>query len=67
MRAFLYAYGGIRAATVLHEKLLRSILRAPVAFFDVTPVGGWLGPKCLMGFCLFYVTFSFTLCRLEGL
>ena len=38
LRAFLYAYGGICAAKVLHKKLLLSILRAPVAFFDVTPV-----------------------------
>ncbi|XP_064395751.1 ATP-binding cassette sub-family C member 10-like [Halichondria panicea] len=39
LRAFLYAYGGVRAATVLHKRLLRAILRAPVAFFDVTPIG----------------------------
>ena len=38
LRAFLYAYGGICAAKVLHKKLLLSILKAPVAFFDVTPV-----------------------------
>ena len=37
-RAFLFAYGGICAATVLHEKLLHAILGATVSFFDVTPV-----------------------------
>eukprot|EP00118_Oscarella_pearsei_P023582 m.283819 g.283819 ORF g.283819 m.283819 type:complete len:1577 (+) comp40673_c0_seq30:70-4800(+) len=38
-RAFLYAYGGIRAATVIHKHLLNKILYAPVSFFDVTPIG----------------------------
>ncbi|CAB3994460.1 multidrug resistance-associated 7-like [Paramuricea clavata] len=38
-RAFLFAYGGVHAAQVIHEKLLKSILRAPISFFDVTPIG----------------------------
>ncbi|KAJ7321462.1 Multidrug resistance-associated protein 7 [Desmophyllum pertusum] len=38
-RAFLFAYGGICAARVLHSRLLKSILSAPVSFFDVTPIG----------------------------
>ncbi|XP_078352062.1 ATP-binding cassette sub-family C member 10-like isoform X2 [Oculina patagonica] len=38
-RAFLFAYGGICAAKVLHSRLLKSILSAPVSFFDVTPIG----------------------------
>ena len=42
-RAFLYAYGGVCAAKVLHKKLFHSILRAPTAFFDVTPVSHTLG------------------------
>lgn len=37
-RAFVFAYGGIHAAVVLHRRLLSSILKAPVVFFDVTPV-----------------------------
>ncbi len=37
-RAFLFAYGGVKAAQVIHEKLLKSILGAPISFFDVTPV-----------------------------
>ncbi|KAK3092515.1 hypothetical protein FSP39_003868 [Pinctada imbricata] len=38
-RAFLFAYGGICAAQVLHTKLLSTILKAPISFFDVTPIG----------------------------
>ncbi|KAL3874278.1 hypothetical protein ACJMK2_037317 [Sinanodonta woodiana] len=38
-RAFLFAYGGICAARVLHCKLLDTILKAPMTFFDVTPIG----------------------------
>lgn len=39
MRAFFFAYGGICAAQVLHRQLLASVLKAPVAFFDTTPIG----------------------------
>ncbi|XP_070181093.1 ATP-binding cassette sub-family C member 10-like [Littorina saxatilis] len=39
MRAFLFAYGGICAARVLHQRLLGSVLKAPVSFFDTTPIG----------------------------
>ncbi|KAK7505594.1 hypothetical protein BaRGS_00003339 [Batillaria attramentaria] len=39
MRAFLFAYGGICAARVLHRQLLASVLKAPVSFFDTTPIG----------------------------
>lgn len=38
-RAFLFAYGGIVAANRLHKKLLKSILNAPLSYFDVTPIG----------------------------
>lgn len=40
----MFAYGGICAAKVLHSRLLKSILSAPVSFFDVTPV-------CIMYAC----------------
>jgi len=39
IRAFLFAYGGICAAQVVHTKLLRSVIKAKTTFFDVTPVG----------------------------
>ncbi|XP_078671973.1 ATP-binding cassette sub-family C member 10-like [Branchiostoma floridae x Branchiostoma belcheri] len=38
-RAFLFAYGGICAARVLHDQLLNSILKAKIQFFDTTPIG----------------------------
>ncbi|CAG9785699.1 unnamed protein product [Diatraea saccharalis] len=39
MRAFLFAYGGVKAATRIHRLLLKSIIKAKVKFFDVTPLG----------------------------
>uniref|UniRef100_H2YA76 ATP-binding cassette, sub-family C (CFTR/MRP), member 10 n=1 Tax=Ciona savignyi TaxID=51511 RepID=H2YA76_CIOSA len=39
IRAFTFAYGGIRAATRMHVKLLASIMKAPISFFDATPLG----------------------------
>ncbi|XP_068253995.1 ATP-binding cassette sub-family C member 10 isoform X2 [Nyctibius grandis] len=38
-RAFLFAYGTIRAATVIHNQLLQRVLKATVTFFDTTPTG----------------------------
>ncbi|XP_064600962.1 ATP-binding cassette sub-family C member 10-like [Liolophura sinensis] len=38
-RAFLYAYGGIRAAQALHKTVLAAILKAPIGLFDRTPIG----------------------------
>ncbi|KAJ8001994.1 hypothetical protein DPEC_G00175190 [Dallia pectoralis] len=39
LRAFLFAYGGIRAASVIHDRLLSAVLKATVTFFDTTPLG----------------------------
>ncbi|CAM1331877.1 ABCC10 (predicted) [Pycnogonum litorale] len=38
-RAFLAAFGGIQAAIWIHDKLLSSIMKARVGFFESTPVG----------------------------
>jgi len=38
-RSFLFAYGGLRAARLLHDQLLRAVLGASIAFFDAHPVG----------------------------
>uniref|UniRef100_A0A665UE38 ATP-binding cassette, sub-family C (CFTR/MRP), member 10 n=1 Tax=Echeneis naucrates TaxID=173247 RepID=A0A665UE38_ECHNA len=39
LRAFLFAYGAICAATAIHNRLLDRILKATVSFFDTTPLG----------------------------
>ncbi|KAL4715350.1 hypothetical protein ACJJTC_015121 [Scirpophaga incertulas] len=39
MRAFLFAYGGVKAATKLHKLLLKIVVKAKVKFFDATPLG----------------------------
>ncbi|KAJ1943201.1 hypothetical protein GGF37_002753 [Kickxella alabastrina] len=38
-RSLLHFWGSLKASWTLHEALLRTILRAPVRFFDITPVG----------------------------
>ncbi|NXD91713.1 MRP7 protein, partial [Chaetorhynchus papuensis] len=39
VRAFLFAYGALRAAAVIHDRLLQRVLKATVTFFDTTPTG----------------------------
>ncbi|NXB55079.1 MRP7 protein, partial [Leucopsar rothschildi] len=39
IRAFLFAFGTLRAAAVIHDRLLQRILKATVTFFDTTPTG----------------------------
>ncbi|XP_077199113.1 ATP-binding cassette sub-family C member 10 isoform X2 [Paroedura picta] len=39
LRAFLFAYGTIRAATVIHNRLLGRVMKATMTFFDSTPTG----------------------------
>jgi len=39
MRAFLFAFGGVVAARAIHQKLLKSVVRAKIVFFDTTPIG----------------------------
>ena len=50
----MFAYGGICAAKVLHSRLLKSILSAPVSFFDVTPVCNKQNRKNRKRTALFY-------------
>ncbi|KAM9770720.1 ATP-binding cassette sub-family C member 10 [Menidia menidia] len=39
LRAFLFAYGVVCAASAIHNRLLDRVLKATVAFFDTTPLG----------------------------
>lgn len=39
IRSFLFAYAGIKAARIIHKKLLRSVFQTQLQFFDVTPLG----------------------------
>ncbi|KAL3511976.1 hypothetical protein ACH5RR_024693 [Cinchona calisaya] len=39
MRAFSFAFGGIRAAIQVHDRLLSRLINASVSFFDQTPSG----------------------------
>lgn len=39
VRAFSFAYGGLRAAVCVHETLLYKLIDAPVKFFNQTPSG----------------------------
>ncbi|NXR48741.1 MRP7 protein, partial [Hippolais icterina] len=39
IRAFLFACGALRAAAVIHNRLLQRVLKATVTFFDTTPTG----------------------------
>ncbi|ETV85322.1 hypothetical protein, variant 1 [Aphanomyces astaci] len=38
-RSFLFAYGGLRAANALYRRLVHRLVRAPLTFYDITPVG----------------------------
>ncbi|KAJ2710883.1 hypothetical protein H4R19_003522, partial [Coemansia spiralis] len=38
-RSLVQFWSSVRASRVLHEQLLHTVLRAPVRFFDTTPVG----------------------------
>ncbi|XP_055546475.1 ATP-binding cassette sub-family C member 10 [Wyeomyia smithii] len=39
IRAFLFAYAGIKAAKCMHDKLLKSVIYTKFEFFDVAPLG----------------------------
>eukprot|EP00004_Rigifila_ramosa_P012441 TRINITY_DN2693_c0_g1_i2.p1 TRINITY_DN2693_c0_g1~~TRINITY_DN2693_c0_g1_i2.p1 ORF type:complete len:1252 (+),score=315.24 TRINITY_DN2693_c0_g1_i2:1186-4941(+) len=38
-RGLIWFFTAIRAATILHDDLFRNVLRAPLSFFTVTPMG----------------------------
>ncbi|XP_052182316.1 ABC transporter C family member 13 isoform X3 [Diospyros lotus] len=54
-RAFSFAFGGLRAAIQVHDKLLKNLIDAPIDFFNQTPSGRILNRSC---FCFFYFHFG---------
>uniref|UniRef100_A0A915DBV6 Uncharacterized protein n=1 Tax=Ditylenchus dipsaci TaxID=166011 RepID=A0A915DBV6_9BILA len=46
IRAFLFAYGGVVAASELHEKLLHRVLYSTVSWWDETPWGRVVNRLC---------------------
>ncbi|XP_055637767.1 ATP-binding cassette sub-family C member 10 [Toxorhynchites rutilus septentrionalis] len=39
LRAFLFAYAGIKAAKCVHDKLLKNVIYTKFEFFDIMPLG----------------------------
>lgn len=39
IRSFLFAFAGIKAAKIIHDKLLKSIFYTTIQFFDTVPLG----------------------------
>uniref|UniRef100_A0A182RBN2 ABC-type xenobiotic transporter n=1 Tax=Anopheles funestus TaxID=62324 RepID=A0A182RBN2_ANOFN len=39
VRAFLFAYAGLKAAKCIHDRLLHSVLYTKLQFFDIVPLG----------------------------
>ncbi|XP_021346979.1 multidrug resistance-associated protein 7-like [Mizuhopecten yessoensis] len=39
VREILFTYSGMRVAKTIHSDLLNTILKAPMSFYDVTPIG----------------------------
>lgn len=59
VRAFSFAYGGLRAAVRVHETLLYKIVNAPVKFFNQTPSGRILNRLEIVDRLKYYVVSSF--------
>lgn len=72
-RAFLFAFGGLRAAIKVHDTLLNKLINAPVQFFDQTPSGRILNRLYFDAFRMFprfyYTSYKLhisLLCRLSS-
>lgn len=57
VRAFSFAYGGLKAAVRVHSALICKLINAPIQFFDQTPSGRILNRlvkrKTLFGLCVY--------------
>jgi ABC-type multidrug transport system fused ATPase/permease subunit len=39
LKGIVLAYGSLNAAEAFHERVLKTVLYAPMSFFDTTPIG----------------------------
>ncbi|KXN67697.1 P-loop containing nucleoside triphosphate hydrolase protein [Conidiobolus coronatus NRRL 28638] len=51
-RGLFFAYEGAKKAHVLHDDMFRSVMRAPMGFFDTTPIGRILSAFSKHQFCV---------------
>lgn len=54
----LLANASINASRILHSRLLTNVMRAPMMFFDTTPIGRVVNRFAKVRFILYYIPYS---------